>query len=274
MSLLLEKSDHLHAITLKLVATESGQLPKNLNRAAHAQVLTWISAANRELGDLLHNMQGAPISVSDLLGNHRPQRVKAGDEFLLRIGILQGTLLQPLLQGIEKCERDKVEIAQLSFAITGIFAMPGSHPWVGSSQYSMLFTTAGSQSEIILDFRSPTSFKQDQIVQPFPLPASVFGSLLRRWNTFAPEAFELPKIEWQGLVAAFEIKSKIIQMKGGAQKGAVGWVRYQFPNEEQSKIANTLAHFAYFSGVGRKTAQGMGQTYLRLPGTKPKPRKR
>jgi CRISPR-associated endoribonuclease Cas6 len=51
-------------------------------------------------------------------------------------------------------------------------------------------------------------------------------------------------------------------MKGGAEIGTKGWVRYEFTDSEQAKIATTLAHFAGFAGVGRKTAMGMGQTRL------------
>lgn len=271
MLLPLEKSDHLHAIAIKLVASQSGPLPINLNRAAHAQVMTWISRTDAGLGDRIHNMQDAPLSISDLLGNHPLRKVKAGDEFILRVGILQGDLLMPLLKGIEQYESQKVEISQIPFSITSVYTMPGSHPWVGSAEYSVLAKMPRVKQEIVLDFLSPTSFKQEQYIQPFPLPHSVFGSLLRRWNTFAPENFAFPIVEWEGLVAAYESKSQIIQMKGGPQIGSVGWVRYQFPNVEQAHIANVLAHFAYFSGVGRKTAMGMGQTRLRLSANTSKP---
>lgn len=273
MLLPLKKSDHLYAIAIKLVASKSGSLPANLNRAAHAQVMTWISQTDAELGDYIHNTQDAPLSVSDLIGDRDSKQAKAGDVFILRIGILQGDLLTPLLQGIEKNESQKVEIAQLPFSIKGVYAMPGSHPFVGTAQYSALAKMPRTDQEIVLDFLSPTSFKQEQYIQPFPLPHNVFGSLLKRWNTFAPEDFAFPKIEWKGLVAAYESKSKVIQMKGGPQIGSVGWVRYQFPNVEQAHVANVLAHFAYFAGVGRKTAQGMGQTRLRPTFNKSKPKR-
>lgn len=273
MPLPLEKSDHLYAIIIKLVASKPGALPANLNRAAHAQVITWITQADPELGDYIHSTQDTPLSISDLIGDHKLGQTKAGDEFLLRVGILQGDLLAPLLKGIEQNEARKVDIANLPFSITGICAMPGSHPLVGTDQYSALAKMPRMNQEIVLDFLSPTSFKQEQYIQPFPLPHNVFGSLLKRWNTFAPKDYAFPQIEWKGLVAAYESKSKVIKMKGGPQIGSVGWVRYQFPNVEQAHIANVLAHFAYFAGVGRKTAQGMGQTHLRLPTDKSRPKR-
>ena len=51
-------------------------------------------------------------------------------------------------------------------------------------------------------------------------------------------------------------------MEAGAEIGTVGWVKYRFPDPEQARIATILANFAVFSGVGRKTAMGMGQVRI------------
>jgi CRISPR-associated endoribonuclease Cas6 len=66
------------------------------------------------------------------------------------------------------------------------------------------------------------------------------------------------------LVAAYELKTHALKMEGGSEIGAQGWIRYHFPISEQAKLATILAHFAFFSGVGRKTSMGMGQTKLVL----------
>ncbi|MBT9314670.1 CRISPR system precrRNA processing endoribonuclease RAMP protein Cas6 [Leptothoe spongobia TAU-MAC 1115] len=260
----LSESDNLHAIAIQLVASKQGSLPRNLNRATHAQIMTWLSNADPELGSQVHNIQGAPMSISGLLGHRRKKNfVKAGDEFTLRAGILHGDLISPLLKGLENHGLEKVVMIDFPFSIKAIYAMPGSHPYVGSSQYSLLAKAPSLGQDITLEFLSPTSFKQEQHIQPFPLAASVFGSLLKRWNTFAPEALALPKIQWNGWVAAYDLKTKAIRMEGGPQIGSVGWVKYHFPDPEQARIASILAHFAYFAGVGRKTTMGMGQTRLK-----------
>jgi CRISPR-associated endoribonuclease Cas6 len=134
---------------------------------------------------------------------------------------------------------------------------------VASNSFNQLAQLQAEKSTVTLEFLSPTSFKQEQHIQPFPLPHNVFGSLLKRWNTFAPEALAFPKIQWNGWVAAYDLKTKAIRMEGGPQIGSVGWVKYHFPDPEQARIASILAHFAYFAGVGRKTTMGMGQTRLR-----------
>jgi CRISPR-associated endoribonuclease Cas6 len=115
-------------------------------------------------------------------------------------------------------------------------------------------------SDITLQFLTPTSFKQNQNIQPFPLPDLVFNSLLRRWNRFAPAELQFPQVQWQALISAFELKTHALKMEAGAEIGAKGWIKYRFPDPEQARIASVLANFAVFSGVGRKTAMGMGQT--------------
>ncbi len=119
-----------------------------------------------------------------------------------------------------------------------------------------------TQKTIELQFTSPTSFKQYQNIQPFPLPELVFGNLLRRWNKFASTELQFPQIQWQGLVSAFELETHALKMEAGAEIGTVGWVKYRFLDPEQARIATILANFAVFAGVGRKTAMGMGQVRI------------
>jgi CRISPR-associated endoribonuclease Cas6 len=51
-------------------------------------------------------------------------------------------------------------------------------------------------------------------------------------------------------------------MENNVEIGAKGWIKYRFPDPQEAKIANILAHFAFFSAIGRKTALGMGQTRI------------
>jgi len=87
--------------------------------------------------------------------------------------------------------------------------------------------------------------------------------LLRRWNVFAPTALQFPAVEWTGVTAAYDLKTRALKMKGGAEIGTTGWARYQFADAQQAKIAAVLSRFAAFSGVGRKVGMGMGQVRLR-----------
>ena len=257
------KSTALHTLVIRLGASDSGTIPA-CGRAIHAQVLDWLKMANPEVSEAIHQAQVSPISLSGLIGRRRKGRVNAGDELCFRIGLLEGNLINPLLEGLEKWDNRPFSLAKFPFVFRSIDMLPGVDPWVRTSDYTLLSNPPNVLNDITFRFLSPTSFKlkSGHGIQPFPLPEAVFGSLQRRWNTFAPEALKIPRTDWSGLVSSYELKTQKLRMENAVEIGAVGQVRYRFPNPEQACIATVLAHYAFFSGVGRKTAMGMGQAVL------------
>jgi len=262
MSLQPHKPETLYSLVVELAAADRGNIPPTLSRALHGLVMNWLNLGNPQIADSIHASQESPLSLSGLLGNRRPRGTQAGDNFYFRVGLLDGSLMEPLLVGMEKWGTQPLILGQFAFALRSIYTLPGTHRLAGSADYRLLANTPQTLTDIELNFLSPTSFKQSRSIQPFPLPELVFGSLLRRWNAFAPEELNFPAVEWEGLVSAYELKTYALKMEGGSEIGTQGWVRYRFPNAEQAKLATVLAHFAFFSGVGRKTSMGMGQTQL------------
>ena len=262
VQLYLPKTMTLQSLVIQLGAASESTIPTTLGRAIHAQVMQWLSLGDAQIATAVHDSQESPLSLSGLIGYRRKQGIQLGDDFVVRISLLDTNLIQPLLNGIESSHNKSIYLGKCPFVIRSIYSLPGTHPLVDSSDYTILANTSIS-SDITLQFLSPTSFKQNQNIQPFPLPDLVFNSLLRRWNRFAPAELQCPQVEWQGLVSAFELKTHALKMEAGAEIGTVGWVKYRFPDSEQARIATILANFAVFSGVGRKTAMGMGQTSLK-----------
>jgi CRISPR-associated endoribonuclease Cas6 len=253
----------VYSIAIELGAAKSGSIPPTLSRAIHACVMEWFNLGSAEIANKIHNSQQSPITLSGLIGNRRPRGTQSGDRFTIRIGLLDGSLVQALLQGIEQWGTRSLELAGFPFAIRNVYALPGSHRLARSADYQLLADLPAMGEELVLHFLSPTSFKQQQDIQPFPLPELVFGNLQRRWNHFAPEELKFPPLAWQASIAAFDLKTHALKMKSGAEIGAQGWVKYKFRDRQQAKIATVLSHFAFFAGVGRKTSMGMGQTMLK-----------
>lgn len=268
-----DKLHHLYSIVVELVAMESGKPPATLGRAIHALVLRWLQLGNPDVAERIHASQMSPLSLSGLMGHRRSKQTQPGDSFLFRIGLLDEGLIQPLLLGLTKWENQPVVLGKFPFVWTRSLMMPESHPLADCSAYETLVNAPSLGGNIQLNFNSPTSFKQQQGIQNFPLPDLVFGSLHRRWNSFAPPGLHFPEIDWQGWVSAYELKTHALRLEGGAEIGAQGWIRYRFSDAEQARIAAILARFAFFAGVGRKTTMGMGQTEL-IVKEKPKPKKK
>ena len=238
----------LHVLQVPIITAE--QLPPTLGRAIHALCLRWFTLADEALATRLHQAENLPISLAI--------KSTSAHRLYLRIGLLQKELLAPLLWGLAQDLGSEITLAAISCRISREIEI------LQSSSYEAL-AQLPPQRVIELQFLTPTSFKQGKTIQPFPLPELVFNSLLRRWNVLAPAALRFglsqgeEQITWQGVTAAYELKTYALKMKGGAEIGAQGFVRYEFA-AAQAQAATTLAHFARFAGVGRKTGMGMGQT--------------
>ena len=258
---MLVNSDSIHTVAVNLGIEDSSKIPLVLNRAIHAQVLAWLKKGNSEISALIHNSQRSPLSISGLIHKTNYPVTKSGqsketNRLFFRVNFLQGYLVPILLKGIEA--DSQISLANHEFTLIGVDSLPTDNSRAQLTTYQELFEYSNPCLEIKLKLLSPTSFKQNNCIQPFPLPELVFSNLLRRWNTFAPAEYQFPQINWQGMTAAYDLKTRIIK-KEVAEIGSVGWVKYEFKDAEQARIATTLAHFANYSGIGRKTALGMGR---------------
>ncbi len=258
------ESTNLHTLVIRLGAAKNGTLPSSCSRALYAQVLEWFRQGDPAVSKAIHDSQESYLSLSALRSHHHKLEVKAGDEVFFRIGLLNGDLIAPLLSGLEKTGNHLFDLAKFPFLIRSIDMLPGTDPRVAASDYASLASSPIVQSDLTLKFLSPTNFKLNagQGIQPFPLPEAVFGNLYRRWNAFAPVELKFPRIQWHGFVADYDLKTEKLKIENSLEPGATGWVRYQFRDPEQARIALILAQFAFFSGVGRQTAMGMGQVIL------------
>jgi CRISPR-associated endoribonuclease Cas6 len=249
----------LQSLVVQLGAAKQGKPPATLGRAIHSCVLNWISLGDSQVANQIHNSQVSPLCLSGLIGNRRQPYSLEGDHFLLRIGILDSNLIQPILKGIEQQETEELILGKFPFVIRQVYRIPESHKLSRLTDYYSLAVYSPTMNEINIKFLSPTSFKQKNSIQTFPLPELVFNSLLRKWNHFAPEELHFPEVEWTGLVSAFDLKTHALRLEGGAEIGCQGLVKYCFKDNEQARIASILANFAFYAGVGRKTTMGMGQ---------------
>jgi CRISPR-associated endoribonuclease Cas6 len=102
------------------------------------------------------------------------------------------------------------------------------------------------------------------------LPELVFGGLLRKWRALVePEAWPgaedvLSRIEIQ----SYRIQSHAVKLKADAERktdrilrGFTGETEYSLrgASDAESEAISALSAFAFFSGVGYKTSQGMGE---------------
>ena len=181
---------------LRLTLQPDSPLPKSINRAIHALFFQWIANASPKLAETLHSLDNLPLTISS--------RVFRDNCLEIRITLLTRHLLSPLLWGLSQDLGKKIAIAKIPCLLEPQIDL------AKTTTYKDLFNQT-PEKNISFRFYSPTSFKQDNLIQPFPLPELVFSNLLRRWNAFAPDEFKFPRIDWQGMTAAYDLKTKVIK---------------------------------------------------------------
>lgn len=149
-------------------------------------------------------------------------------------------------------------------------------PWAACDDYQSLaaryLLPAGPApaSRWTFVLASPTAFRSQGQTQPFPLPGLFFGSLVKRWNAFAPVALPEDGIkryaEEMVVISRFSLRSAPGWDRGqgerrGLRIGSIGKIAYSALNRDRYwlSVLGLLAAFALYSGVGAQTTMGMGQ---------------
>jgi CRISPR-associated endoribonuclease Cas6 len=268
----------LTSLIITLKAEAAANLPASLGRANYALLLRLLQAQEPALTERLHqSTQPKPLTASNLMLGRREKgslRVAAGQSGWLRFTGLTAEVSQHLLT-VAETPPGAVEIDGTLFTVTGATVDPAAHPWAGQSSYQDLaapFLLGGQNPapRLGLDFVSPTTFRSEGRFVPLPLPELVFGSLLNRWQAFAPialhpevyrfakEAVGLSRYHLRSRSQPFKDKMMMIGFMGQANFTALNRDRYWL------NVLHLLAAFAFYSGVGYQTTSGLGQCRPRL----------
>ena len=262
------------------------ELDATLGHKVHAAFLDSIRQVDPDLSETLHHTgeRVRPFCVSGLQ-TERPASngritLTPACEYWLRFCVLEPTLFQRFMQRfIQPNHRPLLHLGQADLLIKEILVTPGAHPWSGFSQWQTLSAPAAPQRKISLQFASPTGFSFGQKdwgrhIVVLPQPQLVFASLLRSWNLLAPPELGFPPdpltayLEEDVVVKRLtDIRTRMLSFGRSPQIGFTGQVTFGLMRDDPSIVRqlNALADFAFYAGVGMKTAMGMGQV-RRLPG--------
>lgn len=140
----------------------------------------------------------------------------------------------------------------------------------GSPDVSTVYTPDAFLGEtadsVTLRFRTPTAFKSGGQYRILPTEQLMLQSLMQKWNScFADECpieDEGGGLEAmaQGLVyREFSLESRSFPLKSAQIPGAVGTIRCELRSRQiHNQLTAALLEFGRFSGIGIKTALGMG----------------
>ena len=137
------------------------------------------------------------------------------------------------------------------------------HPFAGKKNWQKLLDCAPN-SDLALEFITPTLFKKGDLHYPVPVPERILESLIRHWNAFAPEPITKSMKDALLQKATFRfLKAYTTTTQAHTlTPGFVGRATLHLPKatEEEARWLSRLGELAFFSGVGAKTTIGFGLT--------------
>lgn len=263
------------AIVYTLQPLRAARVPANLGRATHAAVLRLIRDADPALAERVHDDEGLkPLTVSNVLGLGPGKQVEVTPE---RTYGLRVTLLSEALEALAPAwtpeALGELDLDGHAWRVVARAEAPDDDAWAGRVAYTELaaplLERPGEQpSRWSIQFAAPVTFRRRGANVPLPMPELVFGSLLEKWNAFAPIALpdEVRRYAEECLaVSRYDLRTIASPTSNGAlQIGAVGRCTYISTNHDRywQACITTLARFALYSGIGAGAARGWGQARM------------
>lgn len=270
----------LGAVTYELRVETETRMEGFAGRLLHAAFFRLLSAFNPDLAERIHaDTRAKPFSLSPLLRlqartgkekmlySKEPFLVQKGETFLWRIATWSEEILT---MAVSLPLGTNVQIGHVPCTITQIYSDGRKASGILSPE--QIITTAMEDShtrEVTLHFLSPVSFRRGTQDYPLPEPKMVFTSLAKKWELANMPARIEPEVvaEIAERIAPSDWSGRTERVYFGQHHGLTGFTGFfnytlQELSEEEKQIVKILAQLAVFTGVGRMTAQGFGQTRI------------
>lgn len=254
-----------------------GVLPPDLGRASHALFLRHVAQRDAVLAERLHRPdERRPFTCSSLVGvqwesvaGERRSVVLPERSLFVRYTGLTAEVSEHLVEWAHS-PPPAVEIEGMRLIVREATVDSAVHPWAGQTTYAALLARHLPPREpparrLELEFFSPTAFHSGGRNVPLPLPDLVYGSLVEKWNDFAPVAVspQVRRFAQEGVaISWYNLFTQVVMGKGaGRQIGFVGRCRYTVLRADPywQGVLELLTDYAFYAGVGYQTSQGMGQ---------------
>lgn len=279
----------LRSILVSLTAESSYPILGALGRPAQAWFLGQLTRSHASLAARLHDEQGLkPYTVSTLLDERgRSLRagswVEPGEICFIRITSLNEELSNLLETKLIKKLPNQLTIHKMMFRVDGIATKRTEHEWAGETTFSHIAqdaALASAENRVRMEFASPTAFRNNGLDVCIPAPGQIFRSLWEKWNAFAPEPMQVHEFWPQfandcilvdELTAVNSTRWDFSEGAGRSATGFTGTVGFYLAPKSKVKpqwqeywdganvVLQSLAGFAFYSGIGHHTTNGMGQ---------------
>jgi len=278
----------LYSMVIYFTPREDLQPRHDLGASLHAFFYNLISFRDGAYAAELHYQEGfRPFTVSPVEAVRRNYLTASGARGAtaafprgslcrVRFTLLQARTFLPLAEYFLRNNQPLTELHLNGIPLEILevkVARTPEEPAAGYSEYRQLWEQSAVSRRIIMEFLSPTTFRQGDVNLPLPVPRLIFAGLAAKWRHFAPDYPLHPGldefIEKHVALAEFNIKSALLDY--GRNRKFVGFkgscsfiVSGGDEDKDLAKQVSMLADYAFYAGVGQKTTMGMGQA-RRMP---------
>jgi CRISPR-associated endoribonuclease Cas6 len=269
-----EVTPDLMAARLRLRPLEEALISRNQRREIYWLFLQLIAEQNPDLAEELRSGSNLrPFTLSNL---YCPDGVRRGENVVVtpeqdcyfRITALTPELVNCLTE-IARQLPTTAALGELPVTLDGLDFSSNEEARTDATTYRSILEECfygfkPVPNRFAFRFLSPTGFKSDGIETALPQPRLVFGSLLGRWNAFAPG----PLAEDSRLFAEvalragrFRIESRSVMVDNQFHNGFVGTVEFRATGRDRFYLQTleALWRYSFYAGVGYQTSAGMGQ---------------
>lgn len=145
-----------------------------------------------------------------------------------------------------------------------IHVLEKSYQELSEQELSRAFYQGKASRYLRMQFVTPTAFKQNGRYVNYPDIRALFSNLMRRYET-ANEAESmwdeetLTQLTEKAVVSRYELRSAVFNVEGIKIPSFLGKLTLRMDGTQtMTNFAEMLLHFGSYSGVGVKTALGMG----------------
>jgi len=263
----------LTSLHITLTPTAPVTLPAWLGRATHAWFLDTVHQWDSALAVDLHEPnQDRPFTVSDLWGpgltRQGQNRLTPGTPYSLRVTGCRADL-SALIGQLAQEPPATIRLLDHPFRVNGATIDPAVSSWAGQSSFETLaqrhMLAREQPRQLTLRFASPTVFRSNDAYLPLPLPKLVFEGLTRQWNNLSPVTIADEVVRYADeclLISRYRLQTERVDRgQRGGLPGFTGSCSYSFRVKDRywMGVIHLLADFAFYAGVGKQTAMGLGQ---------------
>ena len=248
----------LTTIEVKLGLPQNVKINQSMGSVMHGALMEIVAS---EDADRLHEVGLRPFSQYLYYDRSRAA-------FFWRISALNKAAFDSVLAPVLQYDKDLV-LKQKGYSITLI-----EKKIVSQSSYEKIadevFLSDYKYSGCEMKFRTSTGFKSAEQYVIFPQTSLIFQSLINRWNLFSTMVKLEDEKAFQHLgentfISSYDMQMRMFYIGNGKIPSFTGKLELHLTgNETMRRLVALLMEFSNYSGVGIKTALGMGGITTRL----------